>query len=762
MLQINILINILGFMISRHSFLLKILFFIFIQFLFLKTTYADVIKKFEISGNDRVSDETIIMFSNLEIGDSINQSKLNDALKELYYTNYFKSVEIDLENQNIIIKVIENPIIQTVNINGINENNIYEIVKDVTLKIEKYPFVENTINEQVKLLKNILKSFGYYFVELETKIFLNDNNTIDLTYNFDLGEIAKIKKINFIGNKIYNDSTLRNIIISEEAKFWKFITKNKFLDQNRINTDVLRLENFYKNRGFFDVNVKSTTAIITNENNFELIFNINSGDKYYFNEIKIEDNQNIDIEVFEKFKDKFDKLKGDKYSQKKIDNLVDELNEFTLRNDFIFINTNFQQTIISDNKINITFTFDDLEKQYVERINILGNFITDEKVIRNLLIVDEGDPYNEILFDKSIQNIKAQNIFKSVKFKSNNYDNNNKIIDIKVEEKATGEIFAGAGTGTSGSSLTAGIKENNYLGLGIKLDTNFEITDDTLKGKFSVINPNYNNSDKSIKTSIESSTNDFMSSSGYKTSRTGLTIGTEFEQMNDLFINIELSNFYEDLETASTATSIVKKQEGNYFENLISYTIKYNKLDQNFQPSDGFINDFSQTFPLYSDDISIENRFTSAGYHSINDNIILSANFYLKTIDSLDDNVRVSKRVYVPGRRLRGFESGKIGPKDGSQFIGGNYASSLNLNSTLPNILFENENVDLNFFLDFANVWEVDYNSALDSNKIRSATGLAVNWFSAIGPLTFSYAIPLSEEETDITEKFRFQIGTSF
>ena len=442
--------------------------------------------------------------------------------------------------------------------------------------------------------------------------------------------------------------------------------------------------------------------------------------------------------------------------------MVDELNEFTLRNDFIFINTNFQQTIIDDNKINITFTFDDLEKQYVERINILGNFITDEKVIRNLLIVDEGDPYNEILFNKSIQNIKAQNIFKSVKFKSNNYDNNNKIIDIEVEEKATGEIFAGAGTGTSGSSLTAGIKENNYLGLGIKLDTNFEITDDTLKGKFSVINPNYNNSDKSIKTSIESSTNDFLSSSGYKTSRTGLTVGTEFEQLNDLFINIELSNFYEDLETSSTATSIVKKQEGNYFENLISYTINYNKLDQNFQPSDGFINGFSQTFPLYSDDLSIENRFTSAGYHSINDNIILSANFYLKTINSLEDNVRISKRVYVPSRRLRGFESGKIGPKDGSQYIGGNYASSLNLNSTIPNILFENENVDLNFFIDFGNVWEVDYNSSLDSNKIRSATGLAVNWFSAIGPLTFSYAIPLSEEETDITEKFRFQIGTSF
>ena len=111
---------------------------------------------------------------------------------------------------------------------------------------------------------------------------------------------------------------------------------------------------------------------------------------------------------------------------------------------------------------------------------------------------------------------------------------------------------------------------------------------------------------------------------------------------------------------------------------------------------------------------------------------------------------------------MRGFENGKIGPKDGSQYIGGNYATALNLNTTFPNVLFEKENLDLNFFIDMANVWEVDYNNSLDSNKIRSSTGLAVNWFSAIGPLTFSYAIPLTDSDTDVTESFRFQIGTSF
>ncbi len=462
------------------------------------------------------------------------------------------------------------------------------------------------------------------------------------------------------------------------------------------------------------------------------------------------------------FQKKFSKLEGKKYSQKKILSLIDELNDFTLQNDFIFINADFTEIVKSDDKINIVVNFKETEKNYVQRINILGNYITDEKVIRNNLIVDEGDPFNKILFEKSIANIKAKNIFSNVNYEVISEKDQEKIINLTVEEKATGEIFAGAGTGTTGTSFTAGIKENNYLGLGIKLDTNVTLTDDSIKGKFSVINPNYNNSDKSIKTSIESSTNDFMTSSGYKTSRTGITIGTEFEQFSDLYVNLELSNFYEDLETSSNATNIVKKQEGNYFENLLTYSITFNKLDQNFQPTDGFLNNFSQTLPIYSDDVSIENQFTSSVYRSLSDNLILSAKIYLKAINSVDDNVRISKRVYVPGRLLRGFESGKIGPKDGSQFIGGNYAAAMNLNSTLPNILFENENIDLNYFIDLANVWEVDYNSSLDSNKIRSSSGIAVNWFSPIGPLTFSYAVPLSESNTDITERFRFRIGTSF
>ncbi len=732
------------------------------QFFFSQIVFSQTIKKFNIVGNERVSDETVIMFSTLETGDEINEENLNNALKNLYYTDYFKSVTISTNGDQIKIVVSENPIIQSIIIEGLNDNKIYEKVSEVTSKSEKYPFVENKINDQVTLLKNILKSYGYYFVELETSIFENNNNTIDLKYNFNLGNIAKIKKINFIGNKVFSNRVLRNIIISEETKFWKFITRNKFLDMNRINADTFRLREFYKNRGFFNVKIKSTTAIINEDNQFELVFNIDAGQKYSFNSIKFNNNGLINIENFKNFEDKFTDLEGKTYSKKKINNLINDFNDFTLRNNFIFLNTNFKEIIKDDNKIDILITFDELDKRYVNRINILGNFITDEKVIRNELIVDEGDPYNEILFNKSIANLKAKNIFKNVEYELSDVDNLNKNIDIRVEEKPTGEIFAGAGTGTTGSSITGGIKENNYLGLGIELDTNFTFTDDSIKGKFSVLNPNYKNSDKSIKTVVESSTEDLLTNSGYKTNRTGISFGTEFEQFNDLFVNLELSNYYEDLETSSNATSIVKKQEGTYFENLITYAIKYNKLDQNFQPTDGYINFLSQTIPLLSDDNSIENKITSSAYHSLGDNFVLSAQFYLSTINSLDDNVRISKRVYVPSRRLRGFENGKIGPKEGTQYIGGNYASALNLNSTIPNILFENEDLDLNFFVDLANVWEVDYNNSLDSNKIRSSTGVAFNWYSPIGPLSVSYAFPLSEASTDTTENLRFQIGTSF
>jgi len=231
---------------------------------------------------------------------------------------------------------------------------------------------------------------------------------------------------------------------------------------------------------------------------------------------------------------------------------------------------------------------------------------------------------------------------------------------------------------------------------------------------------------------------------------------------SNVFVNIDLSNYYEKLETSDSASAIKKKQEGDYYENLLSYAISLNSLNQNFQPSDGSLVRFTQVLPLYSDDHTIENSLNASKYYSPTDNFVFSAKLFMKAVNSIDDNVRVSKRVYIPASKLRGFEAGKIGPKDGTEYIGGNYGTALNFNSTLPNFFAGFENIDFSLFLDAANIWEVDYDSSLETNKIRSSTGISVNWFTPVGPLSFSYAIPLSEAPSDKTESFRFRLGTSF
>ncbi len=745
---------------SKH-----IIYFVIIYLLiFFNKAYAKIYTEINVSGNERLTLETITMFSGLNIKNEIELQDLNNAVKNLYKTNYFKDIKITIIEDIIQIDIKENPIIQSIKLSGIKNKSILDKLSEITKKSEKYPFLQQNIKIQKNLLLNVIRNSGFYFADVEVKVIDNQNNSVDLLYDFNLGNRAIIKKINFQGNKIFRDSKLRNIIKSEEGKFWKFITSDKYLDESKIKKDEKLLKKYFQNKGYYNVKIKSSYAKNINNEFFELNFNIDAGQKYYFNNLRLEDNENFSKENLIQINKKFLNLKNVKYSLKKLNSLIDDIDKLALQKEFVFLNTKYDLLVIDQNKIDIIFKFNNLEKSYVEQINIFGNFITEEKVIRNSLIVDEGDPFNEILFQKSINNIKSRGIFKSVSsdIKTSNKDNQMKIIDISVEESPTGEIFAGAGTGTSGATISAGIQEKNYLGKGIKLKTNILVSEDQIKGKFQVENPNFKNTDRSLNTIIESTSSDFLSTGGFKTSRTGFGVGTGFEQYSDFFVNLDISAYYEKLETSSTASEHKKKQEGDYLENLLSYGLTLNKLDQNFQPTDGFKLNFKQVLPIYSDDLSISNTINFSKYYSVSDNLILSGRWFFKSVNSIDDDVRVSRRVYIPSSKLRGFESGKFGPKDGDEYVGGNFGSAVNFNSTLPNVLSGYENIDISLFFDAATLREVDYDSSLESSKIRSATGVSVNWFTVIGPLSFSYAIPLSSEPSDKKESFRFRIGTSF
>ena len=254
-----------------------------------------------------------------------------------------------------------------------------------------------------------------------------------------------------------------------------------------------------------------------------------------------------------------------------------------------------------------------------------------------------------------------------------------------------------------------------------------------------------------------------MSNFGYETTKTGLSFGTTYEQFRDVYFSPSFSNYYETLKTSSKASSTKKSQEGNYFDSEFSYGLSLNKLNQNFQPTDGYKSSFYQTIPVVSEDYALDTSYEYSKFISPNDSLILNISVFARAINSLNDkNVRVSKRVFVPGKKLRGFEFGRIGPLDGGEYIGGNYGSAINFATTFPKLFPELQNVDFSLFLDAANVWGVDYNESLDNSKIRSSTGISVNWFTPIGPLSFSFAAPISKVGSDKTESFRFDIGTTF
>ena len=254
-----------------------------------------------------------------------------------------------------------------------------------------------------------------------------------------------------------------------------------------------------------------------------------------------------------------------------------------------------------------------------------------------------------------------------------------------------------------------------------------------------------------------------MSKFGYKTTKTGFSIGTSYEQFKDIYFSPSISNYYETMKTSSTASSTRKKQEGDYFDSSFDYSFVLNKLDQNFQPTDGYKSSFSQSLPLISNDYTIINALEYATYKSFNEDYIFGFNFLFKSANSINgDDIRASKRLFVPSRRLRGFESGKIGPVDSGDYIGGNYISVLNLSTNLPKLFTEVQNLDFTIFIDSANIWGVDFDSSLDNSKIRSSTGIALNWYTPIGPLSFSFAQPITKSSSDVTETFRFDIGTTF
>jgi len=717
-------------------------FILTIVFIFLTFSIAnsDVIKEIKIEGNNRISDEIIKIFSDIKLEQDLQTSDINKIIKNLYETKFFNNISVNFENNIISIIVEEAPLIDKVTLSGIKAKKIEENIRDILKLKQKSSFDEFQMLKDVENIESTLKSIGYYFAKVSPSIEKINNNMVNLEYQIELGNKAKIKKISFLGNK-----------------FWKFISGKKYLQEQLTEIDKRLLKNFYLNQGYYNVKINTSFAKLINDDDFEVIFNIDSGNKIYFNELKIVFPDNFTKENYDNLKNLFKNLKGKKYSINSVEKILREIDKITIQEEFKSSRAFVKEQLIN-NKLNIDFVIEESNQFFVKKINIYGNNVTQENVIRNQLELDEGDPFSEILAKRSENNIKSLNFFKNVNTKIlDAKEANSKIINIEVTEKPTGEIMAGAGGGTEGGTVFFGVKENNYLGKGLSVDANATISTETFRGKISVTNPNYNNSDKSTFFNLQAIEIDQLKDFGYKTNRNGFEIGVGFEYLEDFNLNLSTSTFIEKIQTDSTASARQQSQAGNYFDTFVKFDFDLDKRNQRFKPSDGYRSNYNVSLPIVSDTNTLTNTYSYKIYSELFENNVSSFSFLIRSATSLsNEDVKLTERLSIPSNKLRGFERGKVGPKDGNDFIGGNFISSINLQSSLP-FLFENsQNFDAIIFFDAANIWGVDYDTSIDDgSKIRSSIGIGIDWATIVGPLSFS----ITEV---ITKRINFNFFTYF
>ena len=723
---------------------------------------AEIVKKIEVNGNKRISEETIKIYGKIEINENYTEKDINDVLQNLNTTNFFEDIDINLSNNTLIINVKEYPIVNQLILIGEKSNRIKnQIIKVISTK-EKRPFINSSLKKDIETIKSLYSTAGFKFAEIKTKIKKIDQDNIDIVFDIERGDKSVISSINFIGDKKIREKKLKSIIASEEHNFWKVISNNSKFSRDLVSLDKRLLSNYYKSIGYKDVEVTSSFVNLSEKGNVDLTYSIDAGTRYRINKLSTNVDNVFNKKLFSPLNKIYKDVAGEYYSPFKVKTILDEIEIIVANNNLQFVEQSVSEKK-DGNNINLTFNIYEGEKFLVERINILGNNITDEAVIRSELILDEGDPFTDLALQKSIAEIKQRNLFKEVNYEVLDTAENKKIININVEEKPTGEISAGAGFGTSGGTFAINIKENNWLGEGKNIGLDLEINAESILGTFSYNDPNYDFLGNSIYYAVSSQRND-RASLGYENSVQAFDISTTFEQFKNTFTSLGIHASYDDLQTDSTASANLKKQHGSYLDLSGKYGIKRDNRDRVFSPTKGSVISFGQSLPIFADKPHIQNTFSGSFYKSFTNDIVGATKFYISSVDGLDnEDVRLSKRTGLSSRRLRGFERNKVGPKDGDDFIGGNYAAAVNFETNLPNLLPEKSNMDVSLFLDFGNVWGVDYDSSIDdSYKIRSTTGLAASWLSPIGPMTFTLSQNLSKADTDETESFNFNLGTTF
>ena len=732
-------------------------------------TQETLVSSINVDGNKRISSDTIVSLSKVQVGSAYSPTQLNSALQSIKKSSYFKTVDISIFNNILNINVIENPTINSISFEGNNtlsDINLNELIRSK----QRQTLLISQVEKDTDKIATAYADTGRISAIVTPKVIELSDNRVDLVFEITEGRITEVEKITFTGNRVFSDLRLKGVIATKQAGIFRRFIKSDTFVKDKLDYDIDLLRNFYINKGFIDFEVQSSVELTREKDAFLINYNIKEGQKYIFSEIKFDTSK---LNIDEKSLDKINRIKnGSKYDRRRVTKLIDEIDIYLAKNGFNFFEP---VPVVSRNDENLTMNVEiqinETRKVFVERIEVEGNSTTLDEVIRLQFDFVEGDPFNRRKVLEAVDKIRGLGFFSNVETSTRNGSAPEKIIiEVKLTEKPTGSLGIGAGYNSSdGTVATFNVNERNFLGKGqtVKLDlstskiekqTELGFEDPSFLGRNLLAGISFGQT-STTPSSVPLSTDKlyFEPKIGFPLSR-------------DSKLTIEYSFDQEDvkLTTASNLVSpIIRDDVGKKNKSALIFIYSLDKTNSVVTPTAGYDFRIIQELNGLGGDISYsKTNLNFKTYRTIlRDDIILSSNLSSGVIVGSDASLM--NRFTLGGDRLKGFRNQGIGPYDSTYdtHLGGKMYTSLSLEASFPIGIPEEYGIYGGIFLDTGSLWGLDNTDSGridDSSEIRSALGFSIFWESAIGPLRFNWSSPIKKETNDVTENFRFTIDTRF
>jgi outer membrane protein insertion porin family len=725
------------------------------------------ISEINIEGAKRVSPSTILSYMPVSVGDKISQDQLNGIISSLFATDLFHDVSLRLDGDKLVVVVDENPIINRVNIEGndvIEDERLLEILNIRPRRV----FTRKIALDGKAVLMEVYRQNGRYAATIEPKIIELPDKRVDLIFEVDEGPLIKISKIKFIGNQQFSDRALRNVITSRERKWYIFFSGNDKYDAARLALDEQQLREFYLQNGFADFGVlRSSGELLPDRSGFVLTFLVDEGQQYTVSDVVINSGiENVDADTL--LKESTISV-GDIYDVRYLDEtlskLTDKLGEFG----YAFVNVEPDFELDKENaSLQVIINIDRAQRNFVEEIRINGNDRTLDRVIRRRFEIVEGDSFNQLRLSNSIRNIRNLGYFSNVQSKVlPGSQSDQSVIDLTVEEQSTGTFSLGFGySSLDDASVQIGIEESNFLGTGRGVRASAAVSSNKTNFRLGITEPYL--WDRELLGSIDAF-RDENKYSDVTIERLGLDTAVGFRARDNYYHRISYLIAETQTSTSSTTATSTSGDDGGKIISELGYSLSQDKRDNRFDPREGYYWRLSNSFSGIGGDVQYI-KSTARGQYFMPfafKRAVLGFDGKIGVVDGLGEDVSRSNRFVIGGRDIRGFESDGIGPRDtgDDSAVGGNqyYSGSVNIVSDLG--LDPDLSVRWTVFYDFGSLWGVDNTSGItgaDDDMMRSTFGYGFFWDTAIGPLTFSWTVPISEESYDETQSFQFSFGGRF